>query len=110
MRAWYASAEGQRQYAHPRGSKGPSRRGVRAFGLRRTRYWGLEKTHLQHVATGRSNQCRSDRGVARRASTGTNAHLLFRRACSRLRPTRQARPEKTTAALPSPVISSKSNR
>ena len=32
-----------------RGSKGPSQ-GVRAFGLRRTRYWGLEKTHLQHVA------------------------------------------------------------
>jgi transposase len=24
---------------------------VRAFGLRRTRYWGVAKTHLQHVAT-----------------------------------------------------------
>jgi len=23
---------------------------VRAFGLRRTRYWGVAKTHLQHVA------------------------------------------------------------
>jgi Transposase DDE domain len=25
--------------------------GVRAFGLRRSRYRGLAKTHLQHVAT-----------------------------------------------------------
>ena len=23
---------------------------MRAFGLRRTRYWGVAKTHLQHVA------------------------------------------------------------
>ena len=51
MRAWYASAEGQRQYAHRAGIEGTLSQGVRAFGLRRTRYWGLEKTHLQHVAT-----------------------------------------------------------
>ena len=34
-----------------RGLKGPYRRGGRAFGLRRTRYRGLEKTHLPPVAT-----------------------------------------------------------
>jgi transposase len=31
--------------------EGTLSQGVRAFGLRRTRYRGLEKTHLQHVAT-----------------------------------------------------------
>jgi transposase len=50
-RAWYASAEGKRQYAHRAGVEGTLSQGVRAFGLRRTRYWGLAKTHLQHVAT-----------------------------------------------------------
>ena len=32
------------------GVEGTLSQGVRAFGLRRTRYRGLEKTHLQHVA------------------------------------------------------------
>jgi transposase len=49
--AWYASEEGQRQYAHRAGVEGTLSQGVRAFGLRRTRYRGLPKTHLQHVAT-----------------------------------------------------------
>jgi IS5 family transposase len=31
--------------------EGTLSQGVRAFGLRRTRYRGLDKTHLQHVAT-----------------------------------------------------------
>ena len=48
--AWCASAEGQRQYARRAGVEGTLSQGVRAFGLRRTRYWGLAKTHLQHVA------------------------------------------------------------
>jgi transposase len=51
MRAWYASAEGKRQYARRAGVEGALSQGVRAFGLRRTRYRGLEKTHVQHVAT-----------------------------------------------------------
>jgi len=49
--AWYASEEGQRQYARRAGVEGTLSQGVRAFGLRRTRYRGLPKTHLQHVAT-----------------------------------------------------------
>jgi transposase len=51
MRVWYASAEGQRQYAHRAGIEGTLSQGVRAFGLRRTRFRGLAKTHLQHIAT-----------------------------------------------------------
>src|SRR5262245_30007587 len=51
MRAWYASAEGQRQYAHRAGIEGTLSQGVRAFGLRRTRFRGLAKTHLQHITT-----------------------------------------------------------
>jgi transposase len=48
--AWYASDEGQRQYARRAGVEGTLSQGVRAFGLRRTRYRGLSKTHLQHIA------------------------------------------------------------
>ena len=50
-RAWYASEEGKRLYARRAGIEGTLSQGVRAFGLRRTRYWGVAKTHLQHVAT-----------------------------------------------------------
>ena len=49
--AWYAGDEGQRQYGRRAGIEGTLSQGVRAFGLRRTRYRGLPKTHLQHVAT-----------------------------------------------------------
>ena len=50
-RAWYASEDGQQQYQCRAGVEGTLSQGVRAFGLRRSRYRGLEKTHLQHVAT-----------------------------------------------------------
>lgn len=33
------------------GVEGTISQGVRAFGLRQTRYRGLAKTHLQHIAT-----------------------------------------------------------
>jgi transposase len=49
--AWYAGDEGQRQYGRRAGVEGTLSQGVRAFGLRRTRYRGLPKTHVQHVAT-----------------------------------------------------------
>ena len=49
-RAWYASEDGQQQYQCRAGVEGTLSQGVRAFGLRRSRYRGLEKTHLQHVA------------------------------------------------------------
>ncbi len=49
-RAWYASAEGRQRYQCRAGVEGTLSQGVRAFGLRQTRYRGLEKTHFQHVA------------------------------------------------------------
>ncbi len=39
------------QYARRQGIEGTLSQGVRAFGLRRARYRGQAKTHLQHVAT-----------------------------------------------------------
>jgi transposase len=42
---------GRRRYARRAGIEGSLSQGVRAFGLRRSRYRGLAKTHLQHVAT-----------------------------------------------------------
>jgi transposase len=50
-RAWYASAEGQQGYKRRAGIEGTLSQGVRAFGLRHTRYRGTAKTHLQHIAT-----------------------------------------------------------
>jgi transposase len=50
-RAWYASEEGRHRYQRRAGVEGTLSQGVRGFGLRRTRYRGLEKTYLQHVAT-----------------------------------------------------------
>src|SRR5215475_2347728 len=50
-RAWYSSDEGTQRYKRRAGVEGTLSQGVRAFGLRRTRYRGLDKTHLQHVAT-----------------------------------------------------------
>ncbi|MEE8142695.1 MAG: IS1182 family transposase, partial [Planctomycetota bacterium] len=49
-RAWYASEEGQEMYKRRAGVEGTLSQGVRAFGMRRTRYAGLEKVHLQNVA------------------------------------------------------------
>jgi hypothetical protein len=43
--------EGRRLYARRAGIEGTISQGVRAFGLRRSRYRGLARTHLQHVAT-----------------------------------------------------------
>jgi transposase len=50
-RAWYSSGEGTQRYKRRAGVEGTLSQGVRAFGLRRTRYRGLGKTHVQHVAT-----------------------------------------------------------
>jgi transposase len=38
-------------YARRQGIEGTLSQGVRAFGLRRARYRGQAKTHLQHVGT-----------------------------------------------------------
>src|SRR5215470_14529759 len=47
---WSASEEGQQLYKRRAGVEGTLSQGVHAFGLRRTRYGGLAKTHVQHVA------------------------------------------------------------
>jgi transposase len=51
MRAYLESEEGRRLYAKRAGIEGTLSQGVRAFGLRRSRYIGLAKTHLQQVAS-----------------------------------------------------------
>ena len=43
--------EGRQLYNRRAGIEGTISQGVRAFGFRKTRYRGLAKTHLQHVAT-----------------------------------------------------------
>jgi transposase len=43
--------EFQQVYAKRSGIEGTISQGVRTMGLRRSRYIGQEKTHLQHVAT-----------------------------------------------------------
>lgn len=50
-RAYMEGEAGKQLYALRAGVEGTISQGVRAFGLRRTRYRALEKTHLQHVAT-----------------------------------------------------------
>jgi transposase len=50
-RARLETEEGKRLYRRRAGVEGTLSQGVRAFGLRRCRYIGLAKTHLQHVIT-----------------------------------------------------------
>lgn len=50
-REWSRSEPGQQRYARRAGLEGTVSQGVRAYGLRRSRYRGLAKTHWQHVAT-----------------------------------------------------------
>src|SRR4051812_40452520 len=51
MRSYIGSEEGRRVYARRAGIEGTISQGVRSFGLRRARYRGEAKAHLQHVAT-----------------------------------------------------------
>jgi transposase len=50
MRAYMKSDAGRRLYAKRAGIEGTLSQGVRMFGLRRSRYIGLAKPHLQQVA------------------------------------------------------------
>lgn len=50
-RARLETDEGKQLYRRRAGVEGTLSQGVRAFGLRRSRYLGLGKTHLQHVIT-----------------------------------------------------------
>lgn len=51
MRAGLKTDAGWAAYSARAGVEGTLSQGVRAMGLRRTRYRGLAKTHLGHVAT-----------------------------------------------------------
>jgi transposase len=51
QRRIHASKAGKKLYDKRAGVEGTISQGVRAFGLRKTRYRGLAKTHLQHIAT-----------------------------------------------------------
>ena len=48
-RARQKGAEFREKYRSRSGIEGTISQGVRAFGLRRSRYRGMEKTHLQHL-------------------------------------------------------------
>lgn len=50
-REYIATDDGQHAYALRAGIEGTLSEGVRAFGLRRSRYRGEAKTHFQHLAT-----------------------------------------------------------
>jgi transposase len=51
MRSLIGGEEGGRLYAKRAGIEGTISQGVRSFGLRRARYRGQARAHLQHVAT-----------------------------------------------------------
>lgn len=48
---YLTSEQGRQLYQRRAGIEGTISQGVRTFGLRQTRYIGLAKTHLQHIAT-----------------------------------------------------------
>ena len=105
---WYSSEEGKQGYKQRAGVEGTLSQGVRGFGLRRARYRGLEKTHLQHVAIAAAINV--DRIVAwlderPRAKTRTSRFAALAPACALPSGTG---PEKTPTDLPGAVTSSKS--
>ena len=51
-RAVHSSVEGKERYKRRAGIEGTLSQGVRGFGMRRSRYRGLAKTHLQNVLIG----------------------------------------------------------
>jgi Transposase DDE domain len=84
-RGWYASEEGRQRYQCRAGVEGTLSQGVRAFGLRQTRYRGLAKTHVQHVAIAAAINI--DRIVAwldarPRAKTRTSRFAALAPACT----------------------------
>lgn len=52
VRQQQQTTEWQQRYNQRAGIEGTLSQGIHCFGLRRTRYVGLAKTHLQHVLTG----------------------------------------------------------
>ncbi len=80
-RARFASAEGRAAYAVRAGVEGTVSQAVRAFGLRRARYRGLAKTHVQAVATAAAlNLARLDAWIAGRPLGPTRVSRFARLA------------------------------
>ena len=105
---WYRSEEGKQGYKQRAGVEGTLSQGVRGLGLRCARYRGLEKAHLQHVATAAAINV--DRIVAwldarPRATTRTSRFAALAPACALPSGTR---PAQTPADLPGAVPSPKS--
>src|SRR5919108_1186756 len=105
---WYSSEEGKQGYKQRAGVEGTLSQGVRGFGLRRARYRGLEKTHLQHVAIAAAINV--DRIVAwlderPRAKTRTSRFAALAPACAL---PAGIPPAQTPADLPGPMTASKS--
>ncbi len=75
-----ATEAGRQLYNARAGIEGTISQGVRGFGLRQSRYWGLAKTHLQHLATAAAINIDRLGGLVRRAPAGQNPHLPFRHA------------------------------
>src|SRR5262249_4998071 len=84
-RTWYASEAARQTVQQRAGVGGPLSQGVRAYGLRRTRSRGLEKTHVQHIAIAAAINL--DRIVAwlegrLRAQTRTSRFAALAPACA----------------------------
>ena len=80
-RAQENTKEFQQIYAKQAGIEGTISQGVRTMGLRRSRYIGQEKTHLQHIATAAAlNLVRSlawERGVPRAQTRCSSFACLY---------------------------------
>ena len=60
--------------------EGTISQGTRGFGLRRSRYMGEAKAHLQHILTASAINLVRFAARARWHSAGKNSHLTLRRA------------------------------
>jgi hypothetical protein len=69
--------EFQQTYAKRVGIEGTISQGVRTMGLRRSRYIGQEKTHLQHVATACAQSAGSQSGMGERRSSCSDSAFCF---------------------------------
>ena len=79
-----SSAEYRAEYNRRAGIEGTISQGVRACGLRRSRYVGEAKAHLQHVATATAmNMTRIGDWLV---GNGLNAHHCFGRLRDRPKP------------------------
>ena len=81
VRSFIDSEAGRQLYARRAGIEGTLSQGVRSFGLRRSRYRGEAKAHLQHMATMCGAELQPGLGLAgRRAGAAMRASRFARLA------------------------------